>query len=84
LKDWEENLWGTDPNNPDTDGDGTSDGKEVSEGRNPLIAGPNDLIKDTIKNNNNNNYQNLNETEKLSRDFFNGYLKLKKIMKLVV
>ena len=29
LKDWEENLWGTDPNNPDTDGDGISDGDEA-------------------------------------------------------
>lgn len=82
LKNWEENLWGTDPNNPDTDGDGTSDGKEVFEGRNPLVAGPNDLIKDTIKKNKTDSYKNLNETEKLSRDFFNGYLILKKNNKL--
>ncbi|MDO8575322.1 MAG: hypothetical protein Q7R78_01305 [bacterium] len=39
LKDWEENLWGTDPSNPDTDKDGTSDGKEISLGRNPLKKG---------------------------------------------
>lgn len=46
LYDWEENLWGTDANDPDTDGDGTSDGEEVAQNRNPLIAGPNDLLYD--------------------------------------
>lgn len=29
LKDWEEILWGFDINNPDTDGDGILDGKEI-------------------------------------------------------
>jgi len=47
LKDWEESLWGTDPNVPDTDGDGTPDGDEVVNSRNPLIAGPEDLIDST-------------------------------------
>ena len=32
-----EYIFKTDPNNPDTDGDGISDGKEVSVGRNPLV-----------------------------------------------
>lgn len=49
LKYWEEALWGTDPNNPDTDGDGTPDGEEVKEGRIPTLAGPNDKLK-TINN----------------------------------
>jgi len=44
LKDWEEQLWGTDINNPDTDGDGTLDGDEVILGRDPTVAGPNDEI----------------------------------------
>ena len=44
LKDWEENLIGTDPNNKDTDMDGTSDGQEVAEGRDPLTRGPNDKV----------------------------------------
>jgi len=39
LPDWEEALWKTDFNNPDTDGDGVFDGQEVKEGRNPLVAG---------------------------------------------
>ncbi|MCR4311641.1 MAG: hypothetical protein NUV54_03715, partial [Candidatus Taylorbacteria bacterium] len=44
LKDWEEQLWKTDPLNPDTDGDGTPDGAEIKSGRNPLVAGPNDKL----------------------------------------
>lgn len=28
LKDWEESLWGTNPNNPDSDGNGVPDGQE--------------------------------------------------------
>ena len=46
LYDWEENLWGTDANDPDTDGDGISDGEEVAQNRNPLVSGPNDLLYD--------------------------------------
>jgi len=48
LKDWEEALWKTDPQNPDTDGDGTPDGKEVAEGRNPAIPGPDDYLPSVI------------------------------------
>jgi hypothetical protein len=47
LYDWEEDLWGSDINKPDTDNDGTNDGDEISERRDPTIAGPNDLLKDT-------------------------------------
>ncbi len=42
LLDWEEKVYGTDPNNPDTDGDGTTDGEEIKQHRDPLVAGPND------------------------------------------
>ncbi|MEK7505192.1 MAG: hypothetical protein AAB589_02845 [Patescibacteria group bacterium] len=35
LADWEETLWGTNPNKPDSDGDGVADGAEVSLGRDP-------------------------------------------------
>jgi len=35
LPDWQEELYGTDPNNPDTDGDGYSDSQEVELSRNP-------------------------------------------------
>lgn len=40
----DEVLWGTDSRNPDSDGDGASDGDEVEAGRNPTIPGPNDAL----------------------------------------
>lgn len=45
LLDWEETLRGTNPKNPDTDGDGTQDGAEVASGRDPKVAGPDDSIE---------------------------------------
>jgi len=44
LKDWEEILWKTDPNNPDTDADKTTDGEEIKQNRNPLVSGPDDKL----------------------------------------
>lgn len=44
LKDWEEEIYQSDPANPDTDGDGTLDGDEVAANRDPLVRGPNDKI----------------------------------------
>jgi len=44
IKDWEEVIIRTDPNNPDTDGDGVLDGKETEQQRSPVKAGPNDII----------------------------------------
>lgn len=40
LTNLEEFRHGTDPKNPDSDGDGTSDGDEVRQGRNPLVNEP--------------------------------------------
>jgi len=46
LSDQEEKLYGTDPHNPDTDGDGYTDGIEVKNGYDPTKKGPDDkLIK---------------------------------------
>lgn len=72
LKDWEEQLWKTDPNNPDTDSDGTPDGLEIKQGRNPLVAGPNDkLDTDTVTNKINTITEgDLTETDKFSRELF--------------
>lgn len=42
---YETAFYNTDPNNADTDGDGTSDRDEVLAGRDPLIPGPNDFSK---------------------------------------
>jgi len=47
LRDWQEELWKTDLNNADTDGDGTEDGKEVADGRDPTVPGPNDTLVET-------------------------------------
>jgi hypothetical protein len=44
LTNQEEKTLGTDPNNPDTDGDGYSDGKEVQSGYNPLKPAPGDQL----------------------------------------
>ncbi|PIP25606.1 MAG: hypothetical protein COZ27_04280 [Candidatus Moranbacteria bacterium CG_4_10_14_3_um_filter_41_65] len=49
LSNDEEKLYGTDPMNKDTDGDGYSDGIEVSSGYNPLKPAPGDkIISDEI------------------------------------
>lgn len=44
LKDWEETIYHTDPHDPDTDGDGTPDGEEIKQERNPLVKGPHDKL----------------------------------------
>lgn len=38
LRDWEETLWGLDPNNPDTDGDGETDGEKIRKIQETLLA----------------------------------------------
>lgn len=48
LPDWREKLWDTDPNDPDTDGDGTKDGDEVAQNRDPLDDSENDYLGNTI------------------------------------
>ncbi|MEA2006764.1 MAG: hypothetical protein U9O20_01210 [Patescibacteria group bacterium] len=44
LADIEEETRGTDPDNPDTDGDGYGDGVEVDGGYDPLIPAPGDRV----------------------------------------
>ncbi len=46
LFDWEEALWGTSIDNPDTDNDKTSDGDEVKQERNPTVPAPGDSMKE--------------------------------------
>ena len=72
LMDWEEELWKTDKNNPDTDADGTEDGEEIHSGRNPLVKGPNDKLDEgTLASKiNATSEQDLSETDKFSRELF--------------
>lgn len=81
LKDWEEELWGTDFHNPDTDGDGTNDGDEVDAGRNPLKAGPDDeLDTGTILKKFNNGNAEAGEqtvTGQFAKEFFADYIALR-------
>ncbi len=80
LKDWEESLWGTDLYNEDTDKDGMKDGEEVDINRNPLKAGPDDELGEDIlvkSKKTRAQYEDLNETEKFSQEFFKEYLSLK-------
>lgn len=75
LKNWEEELLGTNKNNPDTDGDGTNDGKEVELHRNPLIKGPKDSEKDMKSEGQ--KKENLAPIDFFARNFFARYMELK-------
>lgn len=44
LSNWEEALWGTNPNIADSDGDGTLDGIEIAARRNPLVNADDDAL----------------------------------------
>ena len=72
LKDWEEDLWGTDPNNPDTNKDGLTDLIDIRSGINPLGKGLDDkLATDTLQKKVNPSIESdLSETDKFSRELF--------------
>lgn len=80
LMDWEEELWHTDPRNSDTDSDGTKDGEEIRQGRNPLVAGLNDALdEETLKTKvNETRPEDETRTAQFSRTFFNRYLELRR------
>ena len=59
VADWEEPLWGLDPKKADTNGDGISDGVEVAKKKATLLG-----TEEA------NTPENLNDTEKFSRDLF--------------
>ncbi len=62
LFDWEESLWGTDPEKSDTDGDGISDKEEVDKKRPETSEGGD---------------ESLTETSLLARDLFSTIVSLK-------
>lgn len=68
LKDWEEQIYGIDPQKSDTDGDKTPDGEEIKLSRDPLKPGPKDklpqplaLPKETARKNKDNLTQKLTD-----------------------
>lgn len=65
IPDWEEALWGTDPNKKDTDGDGISDYEEIT------------LRKAALQIELPESERELTETEKFSREFFATVVALK-------
>ncbi len=77
LQDWQEVLWNTDPYNPDTLGDGMSDGEKVAEGKNPGLSSQNSTSDQpaTLKTTDNN--IPLTNTELVARDIFTKYLALR-------
>ncbi len=81
LKDWEELLWKTDINNPDTDGDGTPDGEEIKQDRNPLVAsksGKNDKLEtEKTKVESSPAEYPTTLTEAIGQQFFSNYLFLR-------
>ncbi len=81
LLDWEESLWGSDPNLADTDGDKTNDGEEVKLNRNPAKAGPDDeniSIEQRILNKiENSPLQSTGLTKEFSDAFMQEYFSLK-------
>jgi hypothetical protein len=80
LKDWEESLWRTSPNNPDSDGDGTRDGDEVREGRDPTTPAPDDALEHTDQMRRiafNTEETLLTKTDQLGRILFSDYIAAK-------
>lgn len=82
LPDWLEEFYKTEPQNADTDGDGTSDGEEIGLDRDPTIAGPNDPLitrKDLVQTEADmSKFTPGTITEKTSVDLFSQYIMLKK------
>lgn len=78
LKDWEEPLWGTDPQKSDTDGDKTNDGDEIKTNRDPLKPAPNDIRQETAKQTGvATSTEEITATDKFSRELFARYLAFK-------
>jgi hypothetical protein len=75
LRDWEEELWHTNPNNPDTNGDGLTDFQDIRAGINPIGTSTADLLSTTtIATKVNPSIESdLTETDKFSRELFARY-----------
>lgn len=77
LKDWEEALWKTDPDIKDTDSDGTTDGQEINDNRDPLKKAPGDEFDPLIIAENKKSeaeFKKLTQTDQLAQTFFSQYI----------
>jgi len=70
LMDWEEGLWGTDPNNPNSKSVSVNDAEYVATVREALKAPSQPTQTAQVK-------QTLTETDILARDLFTQYLNIK-------
>lgn len=66
LYDWEEALWGTDPNDKDSDNNGTTDKEEIDSRKKEL--GISNISKES--------QENITETEKISMELFTVFATL--------
>ncbi len=73
LTNAEEALLGTDPYNPDTDGDGYLDGEEVASGHNPLVP-DNPLMPGSDSLDKQKQFLGLNSTQRLAQAITGGIL----------
>ncbi len=77
LKNWEESLYNTDPNDADTDKDGTTDGEEIKLKRNPSVAGPNDKQTLSLIDGIATSTKPITATDRFSRELFTKYIEAK-------
>ncbi len=73
LKNWEEDLYKTDPLNADTDGDGLNDNAEALLGQDPTIAEP---VSTTTEPSTKTVFT---PTDKLSQEIFQKYVEMKQL-----
>jgi hypothetical protein len=73
LKNWEEALYKTDPENADTDTDGMSDGSEISTNRDPLVSGVGDRTTQSATS----TQITFTATDRFSQELFVQYLNAK-------
>lgn len=80
LPDWQEELYGSDPQKTDTDEDGTNDGDEITLDRDPTIPGPKDplITRADLINMQVGSSTPGTITDKASIELFTNYLMLKK------
>jgi hypothetical protein len=70
LANWEEILWGTDPNNPDSDGDGVNDGDEAKKENGTHLK----KLALKIEEDTSQTDSNITKTEIVSKKIFDSFM----------